>query len=71
MKTQAKIPAPDVRQPDASLLVPASPLAGDPRAAANDELPGEEHDTSENPLWVINIAMAAFFTTAALVMMIT
>jgi hypothetical protein len=29
----------------------------------------EKRDTTENPLWVINIAMAAFFITAALVMM--
>jgi hypothetical protein len=71
MKTQAKIPTPAVRQTDVSMLVPASPLASDAGAAANDELPGEQHDTSENPLWVINIAMAAFFITAALVMMIT
>ena len=39
------------------------------RAAANDESHPPKRDTPENPLWVINIAMAAFFTVAALVMM--
>ena len=36
---------------------------------APDEPRGRKRDRPENPLWVINIAMAAFFIVAALVMM--
>jgi len=69
MKARAKISDHAVGPREASMRVVASPPATHARAAANDELDREKRDTSENPLWVINIAMAAFFIVAALVMM--
>lgn len=69
MKAQAKIPDQDVTQQDYSVRAPTSPPAVDARAAANDELQGQKPRAPENPLWAINIAMAAFFIVAALVMM--
>ena len=59
MKAQAKLSDHAVKPPDTF----------DARVAANDELEGQRRETTENPLWVINIAMAAFFIVAALVMM--
>ena len=69
MKAQAKLSDHAVKPPDTSVSVPAHRPAIDARAAANDELEGQRRETTENPLWVINIAMAAFFIVAALVMM--
>jgi hypothetical protein len=38
--------------------------------AANDDLGRDEkYEKVPNPLWAINIAMAAFFISAALIMM--
>jgi hypothetical protein len=61
-----------VGQHTARARAPAIPVVIEPTAAANDELPGQpEPATHENPLWVINIAMAAFFIVTGLVMMFT
>ena len=66
MKAQPRTPDPATAPGHA----PASHPAIEPRAAANDdELHGAKRDRPENPLWVINIAMAAFFIVTALVMM--
>lgn len=39
------------------------------RPVADELVRDEKHDKAPNPLWVINIAMAAFFIVAALVTM--
>jgi hypothetical protein len=70
MKSQPVIPKPDTEQPGATMRVPPDPPAIDSQVAANDDLMRDErHEKVPNPLWVINIAMAAFFISAALVMM--
>lgn len=69
MKAQAKNSDHDVKQQDYSVRAPTISPATDARAAANDELEGQKPRATENPLWAINIAMAAFFIVAALVMM--
>ena len=68
MKSQPVIPKPDI--PGATLRVPPNPPAVDSRVAANDDLVGDAtHEKVPNPLWAINIAMAAFFISAAFIMM--
>ena len=70
MKSQPVIPTPDTGQPDATMRVPPAPPAIDSQVAANDDLVRDEtHEKVPNPLWAINIAMAAFFVSAALIMM--
>lgn len=70
MKSQPAVTKPDIEQPGAlTREAPDSP-ALDSQAAANDDLAREEKRTkAPNPLWAINIAMVAFFISAALVMM--
>ena len=69
MKAQVKIPDSAVQRPVGQERAPASPPAVDARVAANDELHTSKRHAPENPLWAINIAMAAFFIVTALVMM--
>jgi hypothetical protein len=70
MKTQPVIPKLDIEQPGATMRVPPSPPAIDSQVAANDDLARDEkYEKVPNPLWAINIAMAAFFISAALIMM--
>ena len=70
MKSKPVIPESHVEQEGVARRVPLDPPAIDSRAAANDDLARLEKDEKgPNPLWVINIAMAAFFIVAALVMM--
>ncbi len=70
MKSQPVIPKPDMEQPGAIMRVPPNPPAIDSQVAANDDLARDEkYDKVPNPLWAINIAMAAFFISAALIMM--
>jgi len=69
MKAPAKIPVHTADQAHTTMRAPAGSPSIDVRVAANDEMPGKQRDTSENPLWAINVAMAAFFIVAALVMM--
>jgi hypothetical protein len=70
MKSQPVIPQPDIEQPGAAMRVPPTLPAIDAQVAANDDLArDEEYEKIPNPLWVINIAMAAFFISAALIMM--
>jgi hypothetical protein len=71
MKARVKISEPAAGPLEDSMPVPVSLVATDARAAANDGLASEKRDTPENPLWVINIAMAVFFSVAALVMMVS
>jgi hypothetical protein len=69
MKSQPVIPIPDAEQRSA-MRVPPDPPAIDSRVAANDDLARDEkYERVPNPLWAINIGMAAFFISAALVMM--
>jgi hypothetical protein len=70
MNPQPVIPKRGSEQPGATMRVPPNPPAIDSREAANDDLARvEKHEKVPNPLWVINIAMAAFFISAALIMM--
>jgi len=70
MKSQPVIPKPHIEQPGAAMRVPPNPPANDSRVAANDDLVrNEKYEKAPNPLWAINIAMAAFFISAALIMM--
>jgi hypothetical protein len=70
LKSQPVIPKPDIEKPGATMRVPPSPPATDSQVAANDDLSrDEEYEKVPNPLWAINIAMAAFFISAALIMM--
>jgi hypothetical protein len=70
MKSQPVIPKPDIEQRGTAMRVPPDPPATDSRVAANDDpVPDEDYEKVPNPLWAINIAMAAFFISAALVMM--
>lgn len=70
MKSQPVIPKPTIEQPGATMRVPPSPPTIDSRMAANDDLGRDEkYEKVPNPLWAINIAMAAFFISAALIMM--
>jgi hypothetical protein len=70
MKSQPVIPKPNIEQPGATMRVPPSPPTIDSRMAANDDLGRDEkYEKVPNPLWAINIAMAAFFSSAALIMM--
>lgn len=72
MKSQPMSPKPDIEQPGAAMRVPPNPPATDSRIAANDELVrNEKYEKVPNPLWVINIAMAAFFISTALIMMLS
>lgn len=70
MKAQAKMPDPSFKRGD-STPAPASPPAIEVRLAANDELHRRKNHTPENPLWIINIAMAGFFIVTGLVMMLS
>ena len=70
MKSKPVISKPGIEQPGATMRVPPSPPAIDSPVAANDDLvPDESHEKVPNPLWAINTAMAAFFISAALIMM--
>ena len=70
MKPEPVIPKPDIEHPGATMRVPPHAPLIDSQVAANDDLARvEKHDKVPNPLWVINIAMAAFFIFAALIMM--
>jgi hypothetical protein len=70
MKSRSVIPKPDIEQPGAATRVPPNPPAIDSRVAANDDLARDEkYEKVPNPLWAINIAMTAFFISAALIMM--
>ena len=69
MKAPAKIPVHTTDQAHTSMRAPAGSPSIDARVAANDEVQSKTRDTPENPLWAINVAMAAFFVVAALVMM--
>lgn len=70
MKFQPANPNPDIARSGAAIRVPPIPAAIDSRAAANDGLVrDEERDKSPDPLWIVNIAMAAFFISTALIMM--
>lgn len=69
MKTQVKISEHAAEAPAPHMNVPRGSSAIDVRAAANEELKSQKRDTTENPLWVINIAMAAFFIVTGLVIM--
>jgi hypothetical protein len=52
------------------MRVPPNPPAIDSQVAANDDVVRDErYEKVPNPLWAINIAMAAFFISAALIMM--
>lgn len=70
MKAQPRIPQPDVIREDSSLRASAIPPP-DAHTAANDDTRSQRRRSPLNPLWVINIAMAAFFISAALIMMFT
>lgn len=70
MKARAKV-SNHAKRPHPSVRAQASPVAIHARPAANDELKDEKREKPENPLWVINVAMAAFFFVTALVMMIS
>lgn len=70
MKSQPVIRKPDLQQPGTALRVQSTPQSIDPPPAANDDLARDvKYEKVPNPLWVINIAMAAFFISAALIMM--
>ena len=70
MKSQPVTPQPDIERPGAAMRVPPNLPAIDARVAANDDLARDEkYEKVPNPLWAINIAMAAFFISAALIMM--
>jgi hypothetical protein len=70
MKSQPVTPKPHIEQPGATMRVPPKPPAIDSQVAANDDLARDErYEKVPNPLWAINIAMAAFFISAALIMM--
>lgn len=74
MKTQAKKTQVSdlvsvVLPPDAAAADTSQPATLETSAAANDDLAGGQRERSENPLWVINIAMVAFFIVAALMIM--
>jgi hypothetical protein len=70
MKSQPVISKPDIERPSAAMRVPPNPPATDSQVAANDDLARDEkYEKVPNPLWAINIAMAAFFISAALIMM--
>lgn len=70
MKPQPVIPKPDIEQPGTAMPVPPNPPAIDSQVAANDDhARDEKYEKVPNPLWAINIAMAAFFISAALIMM--
>jgi hypothetical protein len=70
MKSQPVIPKPAIEQPGATMRVPPNPPAIDSQVAANDDVVRDErYEKVPNPLWAINIAMAAFFISAALIMM--
>lgn len=72
MKSQLVIPKSDVERPGAAMCVaPDSPTIGSQTAANDEPVLNEKHEKVPNPLWVINIAMAAFFISAALIMMFT
>lgn len=71
MKAQPRLPDPAVIREDPSLRGAVVPSTVDERAAANDDARNERRRSRENPLWVINIAMAAFFIVTALVIMFT
>jgi hypothetical protein len=70
MDAPAKLANPAAGRPGAAAPLPAPP-AFEVRAAANDDAADEKRHTPENPLWVINIAMGAFFVVVALVMMLS
>ena len=70
MKSQPVIPKPDIGQPGTHMRAPPDSPALDSQAAANDDLTRDQkHEKAPNPLWAINIAMVAFFISAALIMM--
>ena len=70
MKSQLVIPKSNVEQPGAAICEAPDLPPIDSQMAANDErVLNQKHDKVPNPLWVINIAMAAFFISAALIMM--
>lgn len=69
MKTQTKIPDSADGPPRESLREPPRSAAVEARPAANEEFRRRKRPAPLNPLWVINIAMAAFFIVAALAMM--
>ena len=70
MEPQPMIPRPDIGQPGAPMRVPPDPPAIASQVAANDDLARDEkYEKVPNPLWAINIAMTAFFVSAALIMM--
>jgi len=70
MKSHHMIPKPDIEQPGAAMHMPPNPPAIDSQMAANDDLArNKRYERVPNPLWAINIAMVAFFISAALVMM--
>jgi hypothetical protein len=70
MKSQPVIPKPAVEQQGATMRVPPNPSAIDTQVAANDDLSRDEkYEKVPNPLWAINVAMAAFFISAALILM--
>ena len=70
MKSQTVITKPDIEQSGAAIRVPPNPPAIDSQVAANDDLARDEkYEKVPNPLWAINIAMAAFFISAALILM--
>ena len=72
MKSQPVIPKPDIEQPGTAMPVPPNPPAIDSQVAANDDhARDEKYEKVPNPLWAINIAMAAFFISAALITMLS
>lgn len=72
MKSQLVIPKSNVDRPGAAKCEARDlPPIGSQTAANDEPVLNEKHEKVPNPLWVINIAMAAFFISAALIMMFT
>lgn len=69
MKSQPVMPKPNIALPGATMRVASNHPAIHSPVAANDDLARDErYDKVPNPLWAINIAMSAFFLSAALIM---
>ncbi len=72
MKSRSMIPKADIELPGAAMRVPPNPPEIDSKVAANDDhARDEKYEKIPNPLWAINIAMAAFFISAALIMILS